>query len=491
MSKLLIIYRLSVILGSLCLVALWWQRSSSSTQLGLQQTLNELLHVQSPLQSLPQSHQTNKGKHGEAGKFVSYDDDDDDRQQSTKVFEMFHDVSVSDRQAYVRPEDVTDDGFVDTKRYSDDRFDSSFDGVEGSQEKDSKLKATDDISSDKYNSTLNYPSLDQLYDNSTNQIIGDVQFLLDFAMIGSPYAGASHLAKWLRKHGNVQLLSDKSLQRKQPSQLVQVLHANLMSTAKNNNNNTLRRGYVNTKDVQSAGSAKFVAQHFARTKLVVVLQHPVRWFERWYNHQQQRRRRMRRHDASNISSNNNNNTIYMLPPAETLVGAAMPDQVRVHVHLSLWLHTEHDARARQLLDVPFALWRQKQNIAAQHDNRRRSNHILLLETRQLYDEDADRRAALRRDIKSFLKLDGDSIMDNDEPIMVAPIKVTETSETAINICETKYYTLRQELMEISMRASVWIIHYVMNNPKVKISERHYFETLVRDWHEDPCAKVVR
>ena len=64
----------------------------------------------------------------------------------------------------------------------------------------------------------------------------------------------------------------------------------------------------------------------------------------------------------------------------------------------------------------------------------------------------------------------------------------------INICEPKYDQLRSALMVGAYEMSRWICGYFITNKEKKdviVSNEEQFCTLVRDYQNDPCRRLIR
>jgi hypothetical protein len=161
-----------------------------------------------------------------------------------------------------------------------------------------------------------FPTLSSLVsiDPSTNTstIIGNVQFLLDFAIIGHPKTSTSALVHWLSKDDQIRMKNgeDHALTKGRTGQMVQNLY-------QLEHGRQYKRGYKSPADINSAKALQALAQYWPQTKLIVGVRHPVNWFESWYNYFSRRRGEG------------------FLPPAETMVGNKLPKRARFHCNLAL------------------------------------------------------------------------------------------------------------------------------------------------------------
>jgi len=107
------------------------------------------------------------------------------------------------------------------------------------------------------------PPLSKLVDEKGN-IISDVQFLLDFAIVGHPKTATTALMKWLASHDEVQMYTREihSLFKGKPDELVELMYA--LPEGRQ-----YKRGYKLPTDVQSLMSLNLLRQYWGKTKLIV------------------------------------------------------------------------------------------------------------------------------------------------------------------------------------------------------------------------------
>lgn len=116
-----------------------------------------------------------------------------------------------------------------------------------------------------------WPELDEIVD-SDNRLIGDPQFLLDFAIIGIEKCGTSTLMKWLGEHPEVFCFQheEPSLFMNQPGVLAKRLYGHKTGE-------DFKRGYKNPIDLFQPSSLMNLQQFYPETKLIVTIRHPVRY----------------------------------------------------------------------------------------------------------------------------------------------------------------------------------------------------------------------
>lgn len=56
----------------------------------------------------------------------------------------------------------------------------------------------------------------------------------------------------------------------------------------------------------------------------------------------------------------------------------------------------------------------------------------------------------------------------------------------IDICDSKYDLLREELVTNGRETERWLTQDFMNNPNVVVANKEHFYELLRQWGTDPC-----
>ena len=119
-----------------------------------------------------------------------------------------------------------------------------------------------------------FPPLDRLV-NQDDKITGSVDWLLDFAILGHAKCATTYLMNWLRQHDSVQMHDREvcDLNNRQPATLVRKLYTELPA------GEDYLRGFKCPGHF-SREPLRYFRQYVRKTKLIVGLRHPVRWFER-------------------------------------------------------------------------------------------------------------------------------------------------------------------------------------------------------------------
>jgi hypothetical protein len=121
-----------------------------------------------------------------------------------------------------------------------------------------------------YNTSSAWPPLEKIVQN--DRLVGDPQFLLDFAIIGIEKSGTSTLMQWLGAHQDIQCFQeeDTSLFFNKPGVLARKLY-NTYPGEK------YKRGYKNPIDIFQPCVLKNYQEIFPKTNLIITIRHPVRY----------------------------------------------------------------------------------------------------------------------------------------------------------------------------------------------------------------------
>jgi Sulfotransferase domain len=293
------------------------------------------------------------------------------------------------------------------------------------------------------------PPLDTLViDGSETAINGDVQFLMDFAIVGYPKSATSSVVRWLAQQPEISMYDYEIYHLKdgQPADMVRKLYSLPDGI----------RGYKAPRDIHNPKAIDSFAKYWPETKLVIGLRHPVTWFESFYNY----RTRFG----------------FDLPPAEQLIGKCTStannvctEEISYHDHLSLLGKTPRTDPAELALLSPVPKVRRQQPTL--------KNHIFLYEISQMHDPNEQ----FREDLRSYLGMKQ----------MISPLEEPEESHgdrhpNEIDICEERYVDLRKELMKIARNSSAWIRTFFLKSSDVHTSNQVEFDALLEKWDTDPC-----
>jgi hypothetical protein len=303
----------------------------------------------------------------------------------------------------------------------------------------------------------NKKPLSSLVDEN-NTIIGDVQHLLDFAIIAHPKCMTSSMMLWFHQHEEMRIADYevRFMKNDQPGELVKMLY----------NYSDGIKGYKAPRDLHRLNVLSYFRTHWPTTKLIVGIRHPVLWFQSFYN--------FKRKGG------------FDLPPAETMAKDTAYFVGRITYHFNLALLGKTPLSSRDELSLLGPEFQKVAGLVPKMENK-----IFLYDISQPADKNETRKLLFRKDLSDFLGLK--KPLDTDPPRENTQEDGLEDSPEdyeEIDICDQKYKKLRAKLMEISIPASKWIREYFMDHPDVTISSPDRFRQVLETWSEDPCNSRI-
>jgi hypothetical protein len=318
------------------------------------------------------------------------------------------------------------------------------------------------------------PRLRSILDTKEGKIIGDPQFLLDFAIIGHGKCGTTSLQLWLSDHPEIMCPKEEILELSMAGDdpaptFVFRLYKEFLSAEPR-----YKLGYKNPGEIRIPRSIRLLSKWFPKTILIVGIRHPVLWFESLFNFKVQN---LPEHIPSNHWGDPNN-----------LVGACEdPGQFNCvgthkglfHVHLALLGKTN---QTKQLEE-------QYKGLGGKISPT--SNPVFLFDVDQLNDANVTRNAIFQRDLQNLLGLKqglGQPPPRHRPGKVLRPKLQAKREKLKIRICDDKYAPLRKELMRIAREASEFIRNSgFLDHPDVRVSSREYLEHILETrWMKDPC-----
>jgi hypothetical protein len=349
--------------------------------------------------------------------FSATSNNDDDIDNVTTMYSISTDhAAITEAEAELLDDDEDDDGYSESESSHDEDEDDG------------------------------RPPLNALIKDLDKGIIGPVDWLLDFAVLGHSKCGTTETLHWLGGHKDVVMYDYElhSLGQGHPAELVKYLY----ELPKGD----FLRGYKSPHELQRQNSVRFLRKYWPKTKIIVGLRHPVLWFGSYYNF--------------NYRMGNK------LPPAETFVGKHFPGGVMYHEHLfrlgktNTTDPTEYRMVGRTEPEVMSTM----------------PNPIFLYEVSQPFDLNLTKRQIYAKDMTEFLNLSS-----------ALPALNTRKGDTSsgnynfkIDICRPQYKALRQELTHMGNNAADWLRTYFLVLPDVKVSSPERFDELLSTWSLDPC-----
>jgi Sulfotransferase domain len=315
-----------------------------------------------------------------------------------------------------------------------------------------------------------WPPLDSLIGDTYLNISGNVQFLLDFAILGFPKCGTSTMMRWLNQHPSASVIDTEvyDLMQNRPAQLVNRLYQLPKG-------DSYKRGYKSPNDIYQSHVLRYLQTFWPETRILVGLRHPVRWFESLYNFK-----------VNNYES--------MKPPQELVGGCYSGSKgvctykAQFHIALARLGKTNPSSPEEQQVEPKF-----KKHIKEQPP--KIPNKIFLFVTDQLADKNTTtttRAQRFRKDIQHFLGFE----QEMPPMIHIKPgIKWDNETQALkdakkINICDSEYEELRNVLMDIAIKASTWIRTFFLKSDDVVVSSRQYVEEILVGWMQDPCHSLL-
>lgn len=304
-----------------------------------------------------------------------------------------------------------------------------------------------------------WPKLDTLIGDRVKNVKRDVDFMLDFAIVGHPKCATTFFMAYLASQQEIAMPAHEiqSMSARRPAEMVATLYE------LDKDGYGYKRGYKAPRDIVSLKALSTIREYFPTTRLIVGLRHPVLWFESFYNYR--------------LYKN------YKMPPAEQLFGpnrrefhGVCTGESKFHIHLDHLRKTERTASEKKLLSYD----------GPEPQLPRMNNPVFLYEINQLHDENATRAEHFLRNLEQFIGLKQEL-----EPIHVSSSSTGQPKkEKKIDICNVKYRFIRAELMKNAVEASKWIREYFLQSPDVVVSSPEYFDTLLKTWLVDPCALKI-
>lgn len=298
-------------------------------------------------------------------------------------------------------------------------------------------------------------------------IIGDVDFLLDVAILGHAKCATSFIMKWLHAHPQIKIWKEEvcDLYDQRPAQLSRKLYTDFPPTGDEQVDRDTLRGFKCPGHF-SRPTIRYFRRYFGQAKVIIGVRHPVSFFQSYYNFRA-------RHPKLRLNAT--------LPDANELIGECTEagqglctDRAKFHSNLAMFGKTNMtDDKAFDLLHLD-----EKYRYIVPVEN-----EVFLYDLAQLYDSDASRVDQVKLDLQNFLGLKT-PLIDPDGVRIRDPAK---KMKQALDICEDRYAELRAVLLKIGKRASMWIRHYFIKSPEVTVSNMAHFEAILKEWEIDPCS----
>lgn len=295
------------------------------------------------------------------------------------------------------------------------------------------------------------PALSSLVvEGSKTDIVGDVQFLIDFAIVGYPKTATSNLLRWLSNQEDVSAYDHEIYHLKdgEPAEMVRRMYELPAGI----------RGYKAPRDIHNPRAIRSFARHWSKTRLIIGLRHPLLWFESFYNY------RIR-------------NGVQLPADTAKLIGECPPnafnvctEEIRYHDHLARLGKTPRNDPDELLLLSP---------VLPRHRNLPHlpNNPVFLYEISEMQNPTPEFRSRLKEYLGFSHELG---------PLEEFQEVRSKRRDGEIDICDMAHTAVRNDLMEIARRSSTWILKYFLSSKNVEVSDEDVFRTLLESWKTNPC-----
>jgi hypothetical protein len=345
------------------------------------------------------------------------------------------------------------------------------------------------------------PSSSQEGANVTLRLVGNVQFLLDYAIVGFSKCGTTTLLKWIRRDPNVLTFKREihELVNDDPGGLVERLYQNILdnpniTTSRTDNlPKAFLQGFKNPEILQVPKALQHMHAYWPETKLIISVRNPLKWFRSFYNFRltMGHLNLVGRDPHALIGHCDNGGKILC-----THMGA-------FHVKLFRLGKTDMSSDELELLNPYIAGSDQdilehvihRQTVQPQQSTTTGSiipkmkNKVFFLDLRQLSDSNHTRSKMFRQDLQQFLGLRHDlTPVFRARPFKQLELTLDEESKRhkIQSICDLKHLPLQQELFPMAQKASLWIRNYFLKSEDVVVSSPDYVEELLETWMHNPC-----
>ncbi|CAB9500668.1 expressed unknown protein [Seminavis robusta] len=330
------------------------------------------------------------------------------------------------------------------------------------------------------------------------KVIGDVQFLLDYAIVGFSKCGTTTLLKWIRRDNNVRTFKREihEIVNDNPGRLVERLYLNLLDNPFNTTSTASKpflQGFKNPEILQVPMALRHVDTYWPETKLIISVRNPLKWFRSFYNF------RLTIGHLKQVGTDptalighcgRGNNQILC-----THMGA---------FHVKLFRLGKTDMSSKEELDLiqPYLappgddgsrdqdIWDHiHQKVSTATSIPKMKNKVFFLDLRQLSDSNRTRSKIFRRDLEKFLGLRHElTPVFRARPFKQLELTLDEESKRhkIQSICDPQYLPLQQELFPMAQKASLWIRNFFLKSPDVVVSSPDHLEELLETWMHNPC-----
>lgn len=401
------------------------------------------------------------------------------------------------------------------------------------QEAKNRTEATYNISESKL------PALNSLlaphrhgYEDA-DRIAGDVQWLLDYAVVGFGKCGTTTLIRWLQSRNEyIYTLKNKGtyviappreiefLNQGLPTKMVTQLYTFAQQEEYDHQRGRLQpgeklfKGYKNPKDIRLSTARKMLSRFWPKTPLIVTVRHPVHWMVSLYNFHMIEQRAIQPPTIDSMlgrrGAEDGSTPGHFVSTQKGVFHSMLAELGKTNMAedspewelLQPWLNASSD---RIMKENPFP------------------NPVFLIELMQMHDSNMTRSQRFTNDLETHLGFPH-NLLPPSPPVIRpghtpppnntenlfgppkdrhllqdlnhgkvpkqnkkrAPLSKAEEERVKIDICDAQYAPVLEELMNIARAASKWFRLYFIKSPGVKVSDPEHLANLFLDWEVNPC-----
>lgn len=317
------------------------------------------------------------------------------------------------------------------------------------------------------------------------KVRGNIEWLLDFAVVGSAKAGTSFLLRYIGNSNETLMPKYEvcKMSKNRPDELVQLYYNASLVAGKYHRDSSsadlsatkVINGLKCPKSLGTELAVSNFAKYFPNMKYIVTMRHPVKWFQSFYNYR--------------VYGNGK------LPPPGELIGSCVDDSpyicskrcaVKTHTQNVCTDRAKFHHQLSRFGKTPMNSKEENDLLVHDMDIVPSNGTIFLMDIAQLFpSEKASRHLA--RDLSNYLGLRQRLPSLEDLPPDSSRYTDPKRTKYFINICDDEHRYLREVLVGIGTEAYIWIRDYFLNSDDVFVSSREDFLELISKWQYDPCA----
>lgn len=305
---------------------------------------------------------------------------------------------------------------------------------------------------------------------------------LDFAIIGFPKTGTTSLLRALERHPEIVMPwtefcqihqddGDKAMLKWLHRQTKAFHNASLSSPSSSPIHRRKKYGIKCPAMIRLPNAIDNLVKISDHTRLVVGVRNPILWFQSFYNY------RVWEHYELNLTET--------IPyPSELTNGDK-------HWRVVSTALAKFEVYLQQLDKVPLSPSEKNDMLNGDKFWPKRMTpnpyKVFIYIDEQLKDRNSTRRVEFQRDLQKFLRLRTPMLDFGKMPKANAN---TDWYPDYIDICERRYSSIRNELLQQAKKTSHWIRNKFIESDDVVVSGKDLFLSSLSSWNEDPCQHVA-